>query len=170
MSNQRGDTEITGDEDMLDSRDIEARIDYLESERSDLEETIAEAQRALDDAKESTDTAGEDEDAEEPADPQEALDAAQTELAEWDEFNKDELDALKALRDEYNGGEWRHGATFIADSYFQDYAEQMAEDIGAIDRDAKWPLDHIDWEAAADELKVDYTSYTIFGTDFWSHD
>lgn len=48
--------------------------------------------------------------------------------------------------------------TAILDSYFKTYAEELAYDIGAIDRHAKWPLNHIDWEAAADELRHDYST------------
>jgi hypothetical protein len=44
---------------------------------------------------------------------------------------------------------------------------KFADDIDAIDRDAKWPLNHIDWEAAAAELLTDYTSVTFDGVTFW---
>lgn len=57
--------------------------------------------------------------------------------------------------------------TLISDTYFEQYAELLAEDIGAIDRNAKWPLNHIDWEAAANELKQDYTSVEFEGVEFW---
>jgi hypothetical protein len=43
----------------------------------------------------------------------------------------------------------------------------MAEDIGAIDRDAGWPLGFIDWDAAAAALKMDYTEVSIRGYDYW---
>lgn len=49
----------------------------------------------------------------------------------------------------------------ILDSYFETYAQDFAEDIGAINREADWPANHIDWEAAADSLKMDFTEYTI---------
>jgi hypothetical protein len=48
--------------------------------------------------------------------------------------------------------------TLVHEDYFVQYAEQLAEDIGAISADATWPNDHIDWEAAADALKADYTT------------
>ncbi len=80
----------------------------------------------------------------------------------------DELNALKALDDEASGySDWQHGATLIADSYFETYAEELASDIGAIPADAKWPLNHIDWEAAADELKQDYTAVEFDGITYW---
>lgn len=51
-----------------------------------------------------------------------------------------ELATLQAFEDEANGGDWRYGITFVADSYFTEYAQEMAEEIGAIDPNASWPL------------------------------
>jgi hypothetical protein len=44
---------------------------------------------------------------------------------------------------------------------------ELAEDIGAIDRNASWPATYIDWEAAADSLKADYSSIDFNGEDYW---
>ena len=49
----------------------------------------------------------------------------------------------------------------IRDSYFVTYAQDYAEDIGAIGRDVDWPASHIDWDAAADSLKTDFTEFSI---------
>lgn len=57
--------------------------------------------------------------------------------------------------------------TAIAAEYFTGYAQELAEDIGAIDANAAWPLRHIDWQAAADELKVDYNSFTLEGNEYF---
>jgi NAD(P)-dependent dehydrogenase (short-subunit alcohol dehydrogenase family) len=46
-------------------------------------------------------------------------------------------------------------------------AQQLAEDIGAISREDKWPLNCIDWAEAARELQVDYSSVTFGGVDYW---
>jgi hypothetical protein len=80
---------------------------------------------------------------------------------------KDELKTLTDFRDDVDSREWKYGITFIAGAYFKDHAEQMAEDIGAIDRNAQWPLNHIDWDAAADALKMDYSSVELDGKEFW---
>ena len=81
----------------------------------------------------------------------------------------EELNALLTLRDRAEGysEDWKYGATLIRDSYFEQYAEQTAEDIGAIDRNASWPLSFIDWEAAAEALKGDYTSVDFGGVTYW---
>ena len=50
---------------------------------------------------------------------------------------------------------------------FQDYARELAEDIGAVSDDAGWPGRHIDWQAAADELAHDYSTFTYDGTDYY---
>jgi antirestriction protein len=94
-----------------------------------------------------------------------AVDAA-AEAAEL----REELDALTTFVSEYDGSfgdSFRDGVTLIADSYFEDYARDLAEDIGALDRKAGWPMDYIDWERAAAALQSDYTSIEIDGTTYW---
>lgn len=72
---------------------------------------------------------------------------------------------LVELQDDAEGyGDWDHGETLILDEHFVEYAEQLADDIGAIDREARWPLNHIDWDAAAEELRQDYTEVR-FGSE-----
>lgn len=63
--------------------------------------------------------------------------------------------------------EWRHGETLIADGYFEDYARELADDIGAVKGSKAWPLTCIDWEKAARELQMDYTSVSYQGKDYW---
>ncbi len=86
-----------------------------------------------------------------------------------DEEEEEELAALKALAEEgaLYAPDWEYGETLIRDSYFAEYAEELAEDIGAIDRNAKWPLTCIDWEEAARQLKQDYTSIDFAGVAYW---
>lgn len=82
----------------------------------------------------------------------------------------EELETLIAFRDEVSpyASDWEYGETIVADDYFTEYARQMAEDIGAIDRDAEWPARHIDWDAAADELKQDYSEIDYDGRTWWT--
>lgn len=118
---------------IIDSRDVIARIDHLESE-------IA-SQRD---------------------DPEAYPDGPDEELTE-------ELKVLKELQDEAEGycPDWHHGATLISDDHFTEYAQELAEDIGAIKDNAGWPYDFIDWDAAAEALKMDYTQVVFDGTDYW---
>lgn len=86
-----------------------------------------------------------------------------------DEYN--ELTALLNDLKGYGGDEqWRgdwYPITLIRDSYFTDYARQLAEDIGAIDPDASWPNNCIDWEQASRELRMDYSAVDYAGTMYW---
>ena len=68
---------------------------------------------------------------------------------------------------EVSGEDPEDGAGLIRDSYFQEYAQDLADDIGAIDANANWPVCHIDWEAAADSLKMDYSSLEFEGVTYW---
>lgn len=91
------------------------------------------------------------------------------ELEEYqDRDEQEELAALKALASQCEGyGDWQYGETLIRGTYFTEYAQQLADDIGAIDRDAKWPQSCIDWEQAADELKADYMAVDFDGVEYW---
>ena len=59
------------------------------------------------------------------------------------------------------------GIALIADSYFVQYAQEYADDVGAIPRDAGWPTAYIDWDRAADALRMDFASIEIEGVTYW---
>lgn len=115
--------EISNTDDVIDSRDVIARIEELEAE--------------------------------------------DVGMLPADEFS--ELWALKALADEASGyaADWQYGEMLIHDDYFETYAQELAEEIGAVDPEAGWPLNRIDWESAADDLKIDYTSVEFDGETYW---
>jgi hypothetical protein len=83
---------------------------------------------------------------------------------ELDEEEASELAELVTLSDEVS--EWHDGATLIPVSDFEDYARDLADDLGMIPSDAAWPLTCIDWEKAAGELEQDYSEVTYLGTDY----
>lgn len=86
----------------------------------------------------------------------------------------EELKELGSLLDDLKGyggdeqwrGDW-YPVTLIRDSYFQAYAEELAEDCGMINSDATWPNNCIDWERAARELRQDYSSVEFDGVTYW---
>lgn len=96
-----------------------------------------------------------------------AIEEADTDLL--NEF--DMLDTL--LEDlEGNGGdeEWRgswYPITLVRESHFKDYAENLADELGYMDKNTTWPYNHIDWEAAANELLIDYTSTEFDGVTYY---
>ena len=152
--------EISNSADILDSRDIEARIDELESEVSDLKDEIEEKEDKLVELQ-----AVESEEAEdEREDLKEQIAEKKDELAELEE----ELKPLQKFKEEAEGYcEWHSGATLIRDCYFVEYAKQFADDIGAINRDQNWPLNCIDWKEAAEELQQDFTEVDFDGESYW---
>jgi hypothetical protein len=95
------------------------------------------------------------------------------EIAEPDEMDDEFASLAKLLNDlKSNGGDeqWEgdwYPLTLIRDSYFEDYARELADDIGAIDRKAGWPNNCIDWEKAASELQTDYSTVDFEGVTYW---
>jgi hypothetical protein len=84
--------------------------------------------------------------------------------AERDEEEEEEFKALSAFAKEAEdyAEDWLHGAILIHSSYFTKYAQEMLEDCGEIPRD----LPHyiaIDWEATAQNIRVDYTEIDFDG-------
>lgn len=118
-------------------------------------------------------------------DPENPSDAALDALADWD-LDVDDLDEARAtvealdsmlndlgirpepgcVADELDDIARNYERTLIAEDYFQTYAEELASDLGAIDPDARWPLNHIDWKAAAEELATDYSAVTLDGENY----
>ena len=72
---------------------------------------------------------------------------------------EDTPDALESHGDNYD-------STMIREDTFEDYARELAEDIGAMPEGNNWPAYCIDWEWAARELAMDYTSVRFMGTDY----
>lgn len=130
----------------IDSRDIESRIDELRDELADT--PFADSDHDHDVLKRVQD---------------ETPDEVKACFENWDEDPIEELLGLLEFKEaaEPCTSEWSYGATFIRDSYFQTYAEELADEIGAVDRNASWPTSCIDWEQAANELKQDYSTFTV---------
>ena len=88
-------------------------------------------------------------------------------LEEWTDICGEEYDTLKALVEDASGSpDWKYGETLIRRSYFQDYAQELAEDCGMIPENLAWPCTCIDWEQAARELEMDYFSVNFGGVEY----
>lgn len=59
-----------------------------------------------------------------------------------------------------------YGETMIPESEFVSYAQQLAEDIGYVNSEATWPHNHIDWIAAAYQLRQDYERFEWRGQTY----
>jgi predicted hydrolase (HD superfamily) len=94
-------------------------------------------------------------------------------LDEEDEDEKEELGLLQALIEEVRDNseeDPKDGCSLIRYDYFVEYAQELAEDIGAISGEhagLQWPLNCIDWEQAADQLKEDYNNVNYDGVTYW---
>ena len=86
---------------------------------------------------------------------------------ELSELRKLLADLDGAGGDEQWRGDW-YPVTLIRDSYFKEYAQELAQDIGAVDANATWPNNCIDWEYAARELRHDYTGVDVAGVTYWT--
>lgn len=88
---------------------------------------------------------------------------------DFDDYDATTLAGLEAFAAEASDycADWEFGEVLVRDSYFTDYAQQLAEDLGLIDDNARWPATCIDWEQAAQELRTDYTSAEFNGTTYW---
>ena len=90
-----------------------------------------------------------------------------------DQDEHEELDAIRELLNDLAGsggdeqwnGAW-YPITLIRDSYFKDYAMELAEEIGAL-KEHDWPYASIDWDRAARELQMDYSPVEFLGITFW---
>jgi hypothetical protein len=86
-------------------------------------------------------------------------------IAEWK--------ALTAIMDDLKGSggdeQWRgdwYPVTLIRDHYFTDYCRELVQDIGDLPKDIPAYI-AIDWDATADNLRVDYSSVEIACNDRW---
>lgn len=136
--------EVSNQEDVLDSRDIIARIEHLRSE----------IEAAYEDAK--------GEATEFPP------------IVEWTDTDDcpalemvEELKTLEAFQSEAEGyaPDWRHGATLIRRNYFKDYCEELVSDIGDMPREIPSYI-VIDWQATANNIEVDYTTVDFDGVEY----
>lgn len=133
-----------------DTRDLEIRLNELESEF-----TTWESQLTDDKKKEIGEQWGEDVDED-------------TLKNEWFASTSDgaEYESIQNLKDEI-GSPWDDGVYLIGEDNFTEHAEQLAEDIGAIERGASWPCNHIDWRQAAEDLKSDYSTVDYDGEMYY---
>jgi hypothetical protein len=85
-----------------------------------------------------------------------------------------ELDMLEGILSELAGcggdeefdGDW-YPVTLVCAEYFQEYAQNLAEECGLVDTSTSWPMNCIDWEQAARELQMDYSHILIHGFTYW---
>ena len=166
---------ISNTDNIIDSRGIIERIDELTGDFQalvdDIEaaETDEERGTAFDDL--ATWLIGHTE----IAPDLEALDGITfDDVSDWAESDDaHELKALLALADEAEcSPDWSYGETLIHEDYFTEYIEELINDCYELPKGfnfGDWPWCHmtIDYEAAADEAKQDYTEVNFDGATYY---
>lgn len=145
---------------IIDTRDLQERLEELQG----LKEAVETAQSTVDELMVSDLAAAQ-------PDFDEKLDDARTELDEaceaFDGEAQAELEELEALSEEVS--EWTSGNQLIPEDDFEDYCQELCEDIGDIPRDLPSYI-VIDWEATARNLKADYSEVEYQGTTYLYRD
>jgi hypothetical protein len=160
--------DLSNRNDIIDSRDVIARIEELTDERTALADALKEAREAHE-AIPDPDLPPEIPQEEQQAMLADAVDLAAEDLKEWDESSDaEELKALLALQEEAEGyaSDWQYGCALIRDSHFEEYAEELVKDIGDLPRELPGYIE-IDWKKTAENIQVDYTSVDFDGVTYW---
>lgn len=131
--------EFNNNSDIIDSRDIIARIEYLNEALADLPDDVSE----------------------ENYDPDEDANGNRNDAIRERQMLRD----LESQAADY-APDWQYGATLINESYFVEAMEEQTKEIGDLPKDMPSYL-VINWEATAENLKVDYTEVTFDGTTFF---
>ena len=80
---------------------------------------------------------------------------------------EEEYEIYMSMKQDAEHCGWDDGIYFIRDDKFTDHAMELAVDCGMISDDEKWPCTCIDWDAAAQELRHDYTCVDVAGVDYY---
>ena len=137
-------TSFSNQDDVIDSRDIIARIEELESELGAVEDNFDETEE------------------------NEAYNQA---VHEWHASNDGiELKELQALADECEGySDWQHGETLIRQDYFVQYITELIGECYEMPEMEGWPMQYLtmDYEAAAGAAEQDYALVSSGDQDYW---
>ena len=148
--------DISNTQDVIDSRDIIARIDELETDESMLQDTIIEAEEALESS----------EGARAEMQAGKELTEAREALVDFNEENEEELSSLKAVAEECkNYADWKCGETLINEMYFIEYCMEFLVDCGYLPSDLPSFI-AIDEEQTAENMKDDYMEVDFDGETY----
>ena len=97
----------------------------------------------------------------------EELESMEEDKAEWTRELDNELGQLRAFVDSVGSSEFNDGMTFIADSYFTEYSEELCVDLGYL---PGFIASNTNWAGVADDLRVDYSEYELDGNTYYARD
>ena len=103
---------------------------------------------------------------------EDVVDDYESELALGDEGDKEIIEAIEDFMAEIGATDLdsfkmiaRDDPGLISDYGFEEYAQDTAESI--YDVPEHWPFYHIDWEAAAKSLQMDFFAVEYGGQTWW---
>lgn len=126
--------------DMIDSRDLEEAIEELQGELEGVEYNLETEQYEVNGVEMNS---------------------------EYEELEK-LIEFAQAFKE--SSSDYPYGAVAIRDTHFKEYAQEMAQDIGIVNNSSNmdaWPLNCIDWDQAAEQLKGDYTPIEFEDITYW---
>jgi len=164
---------INSNDDVIDSRDIIEAMENYESEVEDVEMELDSAESQLSDLEDELSELDDKKDKDQIEDLESKVEDLEAEIRDFQNQISEINEELKPLQELNSEGEnyasdWEHGATLINEAYFTEYAEETAKDCGAIGESADWIV--IDWEATAENMKMDYTQIEFECTTFFVRD
>ncbi len=143
---------ISNDDNRIDAGDVIARLEALKKSQQEIEAELETLKRP-------------------------ASNDVNTRIETLKENQQDiaaELEALESLVEETRAyTEWRKDTVLIRDSYFTDYAQDLAKKTVCLPKDDlslswdMWPLSCINWERAARQLQTDYSPVEFDGVTYW---
>ena len=136
--------------EVIDTRDIVELIAEVENKITELESEIDDLNEDSEDFETNEDTLKNE------------LAEIQAELESY----QVDLEMLENIKDEV-GSEFEYGEQLIRDDYFTEYQKEMLIDCGTLPNDLPWFIENnIDWDAVAEDLKVDYSEIEIEGETY----
>jgi len=143
---------VSSTDNYIDPSDVELEADEFTSAIADKKEEIEELETELEDEEE------EEEDAK--IELESKIANAKDELLD---IENEASDILELHEDCDN---YARGSNLINESCFNEYCEEFAYECGEITRDSTMSF-YVDWEKYAEDCKIDYTTITFQGTDFY---
>ncbi len=138
--------EIDYSSDVLDSRDLDNRLDNLTSIKDTRLDWMDAKREAMSDV---------EIDELENNEPEDFTDEMEKELAELEEA-KSEI------------SEWRDGNTLVNMNYWTQYCKELVMDVGDMPKELPSYIgNNINWDGVAEDLSADYSTIDIMGSMFY---
>ena len=141
--------EIDYSSDVLDSRELDDRLEYLTSIKDVRADWMESKREAMSD--------------------EEIDELENNEPEEFDDAMKEELESLEEAKNYIS--EWRDGNTLINMEHWAQYCKELVRDMDVLPKELPSYIENnIDWKGVADDLSNDYSTIDIMGNTFYYRD